>query len=78
MPERPSTRLLVVTVVAVMAVCALAAWLVFSVGCDVAPDFFLFRPFCDKDFWTVAGPALGLALVLLVLAAVAQTRGRRR
>ena len=53
--ERPSTRLVVVAVVAVLAACALAAWLVFDVGCDVAPDFLLFRQFCDKDFWSPSG-----------------------
>ena len=74
--ERPSTRLVIVTIVAVLAACAVAAWLVFDVGCDVAPDFFLFRQFCDKDFWTVAAPALGLAAVLLALAAWVQLRGR--
>jgi hypothetical protein len=75
--QRPSLRLTIVAVVAVLAACAFAAWLVFDVGCDVAPEFFLFRQFCDKDFWTVAAPVLGLTLVLLVLAAVAQTRGGR-
>jgi hypothetical protein len=74
---RPSLRLTGTVVVAVLLVCGLAAWLVFDVGCGNFPDFFLFRPFCDKEMLAVAGPALGAAAVLIVLAAVAQRRERR-
>lgn len=74
---RPSLRLTVAVVVAVLVVCGLAAWLVFHVACDSFPDFFLLRPFCDKEMLSVAGPTLGVAAVLILVAAMAQRRERR-
>ncbi len=67
---------IIVAVIAVLALCGLAAWLVLDVGCDRFADAVLFRDFCGKSSLGLAAAMLGIVAAVLVVAAVAQSRDR--
>lgn len=61
----------------VIAIAGAAVWGMLTIGCDVAPDFALFRGACDRGV-TESALAITAGVIVVVGAAFVLDRRRRR